>query len=531
MNEESRYRLGLLAFCVPLFTFALGSRDLWAPDEARYAVVARNILESGDWQVLTENGRPYTQKPPLYFWILAATARLGTGVNELTSRVPSSIFALLTVFLAFELGRNLFGSRVGLFGSLFLATSQRFFLEGRWVHIDMLLTLTVMAALFSAWQGLATRKKGWWAAVWVATGLGCLAKGPVALAIPAVAVLTYLASSREMRRLKETGWMVGIPGTLLPTLAWLFASCRRTGVDPGEILRLQILERFSQGVHHPRPFYYYLYSLPLEFLPWSIFLPSLVRVTHPTPETPRRRPLLFLYAWFLGGLVLLSLSAEKRPSYLLPLFPALALLLGVLWDTYLVRSDPGAFRKWIEVPVWIGAAACLAALLYLPLKARDYPGLSPRLVALCAILLAGFTVAATAIRSGRRGVALLSLLGGAGAGYLWIAGSLLPWLDTHKSARPFSERIAVRIGAAPLGIYGDFHPGFGFYTRRRLKVLGTPGELEGFLGSTPGASCLMQEKDWNLLRSRVHLRELDREGVGHRSYVLAERAPGTAAGP
>jgi 4-amino-4-deoxy-L-arabinose transferase-like glycosyltransferase len=347
----------------------------------------------------------------------------------------------------------------------------------------------------------------------------------VALAIPAAGLLTFLASSGELSRLRETRWFWGVPAALLPSVAWLLAFSRRAGLDPGAILQTQVLDRFREGIHHPRPFYYYFVSLPLEFLPWTLFQPGAFVVTFPTPNHPKRRPLLFLYSWVLGGFALLSLAAEKRPSYLLPLIPPLALLVAWLWETYLVRWDAASVRKWIEGPGLVGASVSLAGIFFLPSRAAAYPGLGARLVPLCLCYLVGWAAALTAARVRRRGAALLFLAGGACAGYLWIGGSLLPWLNGYKSARLFSERILTRIGTAPLGVYGDFQPAFAFYTRRRLTLVRRPEDLAKFLPTPPGAYCLVRATDVEVLRHRVPFQELDRQRVGHRTYILVGFRP------
>jgi len=534
MTPDGRYRLVLLAACLILFSYNLGGRDLWEPDEPRYAGIARGIVESGDWLNLADNGRPYTHKPPLFFWILAASAHLASGVTALSSRIPNSLLAILSALLLYRLGRDLFTPRAGLFGALVLATSQRFFLEARWVHMDILLTLLTLVALDSAYRALERREPWRWAVAYLAMGLGCLAKGPVALVVPAAAWLTFLASTRELSRLKESRWWLGIPAALLPTLAWLWAFSRSAGFDPLAVVSTQVFQRFQEGVHHPRPFYYYLYSLPLEFLPWTPFLAGALVTTFPGPDSTRRRPVLFLYGWVLGGLALFSLAAEKRPSYLLPLFPPLALLVGLFLEEYLVRWDARPLRKWMDIPLLLYSAVCLAGALWIPFAARAYPGLGGRLLVLDIFYLAACAGALTALRQGRRGAGLALLLGGIWAGYLGIAGSLLPWLNDYKSARPFCERIVSRIGSAPLGIYGDYRPAYAFYTRRRLEVIRRPEDLEKFLRAAPEACCLVQTEDLDDLRARLPLRILDRAAVGHRTYrlvSLAETGPGPPGPP
>jgi 4-amino-4-deoxy-L-arabinose transferase-like glycosyltransferase len=531
MTGEGRYPLVLLVACLILFSFGLGARDLWDPDEPRYAGITRGILESGDWLDLTDNGRPYTDKPPLFFWILAASARIGSGVTALSCRVPNSILALLTVLLLHRLGHDLFNDRAGLFAALVLATTQRFFLEARWVHLDILLTLLILVALDSSYRALEKREAWRWGLAYLAVGAGCLVKGPVALAVPAAGLFIFLASTRDLRRLRESRWWYGVPLALLPTVAWLIVSSRRSGYDALSVVRVQIFQRLLEGVHHPRPALYYLWSLPVGFLPWTPFLAGAIVSTFPRADRPRRRQLLFLYGWVVGGFALFSLAAEKRPSYLLPIFPSLALLVGLFLDDYLVRWDDHPLRKWMTGPLWIYGGICLGSIAVIPFAAGAYPGLEARLLPLSLVYLSACAGALFTLFRGRRGAGLVVLMSGIFAGYLVIAGSLLPWLNDYKSARPFSERVVSRIGAAPLAMYGDYHPAYAFYTHRSLTVLRTEEGLVKFLASSPGAGCLIQREDYDKLGVRLHLQEVDRESVGHRTYLLVSRGEAESSSP
>lgn len=529
MTPDRRYLLSVLALGIVLFTHHLSHRDFWSPDEPRYAGIARSITESGDWLVLRENGRPYTQKPPLYFWILAGVARLGSGVNEFTSRIPSSLFALATIALTFAWGRQQFGARVGLFSGLILATAQRFWIEARWVHIDMLLSLLILSAMVSVWRGFETDRTGWWLVGYLAIGLGCLAKGPVALALPVTGILGYLGAGGELSKIRKTHWTWGIPLTIAPAATWLVTASRRSGFDPLTTLRTQIVERFQVGIHHPRPFFYFLYSLPLEFLPWSFFLPAAIVHTFPVAGQSDRRPRLFLHGWILGGFALLSLSAEKRPSYLLPLFPPLALLVALLWEAHLVRIPGSSVDRWIRVTTLVVAAAGVGCLVFLPHLAKGEPGLSHRLVPLSLLFALGGLGCAVAARTRWRSLAMMTVVATASLGYLWISGSLLPWLNPYKSARPFAQRIVDRAGDNPLCILDDFQPALAYYTHRVWLVVHGPEELRAFLNREPAAACVVEEPRLSVLTRALSLRTVDRQSVGHRTYLLVVRKPPEAS--
>ena len=526
MNREHRLLLALVAACLVLLSFQIGNHDFWDPDEPRYAGVARNILESGDWIRLTDNGEAYTQKPPLFFWILAALAKLGAGLDETTARIPAGIAGLLCVAVVYRLGKQLFNSRVGWLSAMTLATSQRFFLEARWVHMDTLLTLFVVLAMESAYAALQGSRRNWaWMYTWMA--LGCLAKGPLGVALPTAGVLVYLASTRGLPRLKESAWPWGLSLSLLPVLLWLLASARVSGIDPMAVVSRQVFQRFQEGVHHPRPFYYYVLSLPLEFLPWTLFLPSVLRFTFPATHGRERGNLLFLYGWVVGGLALLSVVAEKRPSYLLPLFPALALLVGFFFDGFLTRYDASGMRRWMEWPIALGGITCLAGTVWLANRGMEAPGLRERIVPLGLFLCVASAGALWLLRLGRRGVVLIALLAATSMGYLWIVGVIFPWLNQYKSARPFCERVLSRIGERPLGIYGDYIPALAYYTHRELRLVRTPQDLEALIRKPPGGACIVPKDRLANLQEAVSLEAFETDAIGHRSFVLVGRSSST----
>ena len=524
MSRERRLLLALVATCLVLFSFQIGNHDFWDPDEPRYAGVTRNILENDEWIRLTDNGEPYTHKPPLFFWILAVAARVGGGLSETTARIPSGLAGLLCVVAVYRLGQRLFNSRVGWLSAMTMATSQRFFLESRWVHMDTLLTLFVVLAMESAYTALQGNRRSWiWMYVWMA--LGCLAKGPFGMVLPAAGVLVALASTGELSRLKRSGWFWGVPLSLLPVAVWLYTSSRLSGVDPGSVVDRQVFQRLQEGVHHPRPFTYYLYSLPLEFLPWTLFLPSVFRFTFPATHRRERGSLLFVYGWVVGQLCLLSLVAEKRPSYLLPLFPALALLVGCFFDGYLTRFDVSEMRRWVEWPIALGGLGCLAGSLWLADRGMQYPGLRERIMPLGLFLGVACVGALWLQRRGRRGAVILTLIAATASAYLWIVGAIFPWLNPYKSGRAFSERILSRIGESPLGVYGDYLPSVAYYTHRRLQVVRTPGGLEALVRGSDGALCVVPKVRVSALQATLPLQVIDAASIGHRSYALVGMEP------
>jgi len=364
----------LLAAAAILLLLRLSGTDLWAPDEPRYAQVAEEMraLERGpaDLVLLRLNGAPYTQKPPLYYWLAALAGAPGERVTEWAARLPSAVAGIALVWVTLQLGQALFQQRaVGLWSAAILLTSFRFAHLARRAQLDVLLALFESVALLAFWR-LDSEARGKESPVRHHTGtlvllhgaLGCavLTKGPVGL-LPLAVMAAYLAWERRLGRMRELlppwCWMLSIA----PAFLWLAGS---VALAPGGSLQDAVVEnlisRFFTGSSHARPFYYYLYQFPADFLPWSLLWPlaGIAAFEHfrgqPTAVGSEGSAELadsaaacrattaawrFVLTWLGVTVLFFSLSAGKRGLYLLPAFPAAAMLCGCALQRAVARRD------------------------------------------------------------------------------------------------------------------------------------------------------------------------------------------------
>ncbi|HSB06597.1 MAG TPA: glycosyltransferase family 39 protein, partial [Thermodesulfobacteriota bacterium] len=288
----------LLTFCLFLYFINLGQWDLWNPDEPRYGQVAREIVQSGDWILMHNNGKMYTDKPPLFFWLIAFSSYLWQGFSSFSVRFPSALFGTLTVLLAYFLGRNIYTSRSGFYSGLILATSLEFAYLSTRSNIDVTLTFFTTASLFCFVQwyqwipphrsrlpkgerdetrGNSMRRESlrsfWIYGFYVGMALATLTKGPVGFILPLLVGLIYLLVQRDWKGIKEMKLPTGMLLLLFLVLSWYIPAVLKGGqVYLNETLFKHSLNRYSGGWSHVRPFYYYLYNFPAQFLPWFIFL-------------------------------------------------------------------------------------------------------------------------------------------------------------------------------------------------------------------------------------------------------------------
>ena len=192
--------LALVVFSGVLFAVDTNQHDLWPPDEPRYAQVAREMLESGDWLTLRVNGEPYLEKPPLFFWAIAIVSAPFGDVNEMTVRIPSILSGIGTVVLTYLIAARLFGRRTAWWTGIILCTTMRFFWQARTAQIDMLLTLYLTLALLAFCIHRDTKQPRWLVVLYGAIAAAIYAKGPVGVLFPLPMVFTFHWGQRDERR-------------------------------------------------------------------------------------------------------------------------------------------------------------------------------------------------------------------------------------------------------------------------------------------------------------------------------------------
>lgn len=351
MPNSLKTCLVLLGLLLPALLLGLGDRPLYKIQEVRVAETAREMLVSGDWMVPRYNGELRLQKPPLPYWITAASYRV-TGVNLRAVRLPAALFGLMGTWLLFAWCRRHLGLAVAANAALILATSfigLRYFRSG---EADApLLFFVAMACLagYEVLQGNPQRRMAW--AFFVALGLGFITKGPAALAIPA---LTLLAATWSGRRLGVPKPLLSLGGWAVFLLlgffwyAWLLWQLPDAAQH---FVGKQVDDTFVTGTH-AKPFWWYLVHVFDFFAPWSLLLvPAGIWLYR---ARPLPSPLRFALVWLVVVFLLLMGTVNKQMQYALLLAPPLAVLLG-----YYAASVklPLGWRLVIMVALGVACAA------------------------------------------------------------------------------------------------------------------------------------------------------------------------------
>lgn len=329
----------LLLFSVTIFIVTLGSNSLVRGDETRVAGISSQIAIYGNWLTPELNGRDFLEKPPFYFWINALTIKI-FGRTPFGARLASAIFATIGVMAVFSLMRKLRYSQLAAFASsIILASSAQYWAYGHKTMIDIALAVFIAIAFLSFLifcRANSSKDRIIYFIIFTISLSGAVfSKGLVGLAIPGVALFAYLFLAHYWLKKPEKWycWVALFAASVLsfiPTAIWVLMLYRADGYNAVyTVVWTNNFGRFT-GSHaeHIEPFYYYLLKIPQQLQPWTLFLPFALWWHFSEAKTEGNRCSLFFLCCLIIPYMLLTVSAGKRPVYVLPLYVAEAILIG-----------------------------------------------------------------------------------------------------------------------------------------------------------------------------------------------------------
>jgi len=434
----------VLVLAAILFICNIWGYDLWAPDEPFFGEGAREMVVDGQWLVTHVNGKVNTHKPPFFFWLIALLSLPLGRVTSLTARLPSALASIGTVAMVLRLGRRAASERTAVLAAFILATSYLFWDKARSVQIDAVMCCLIWVALsaFESWRAgdLDGRRAG--LIFWAAAALAVLAKGPVGLLLPLGIALATLAVDREIGKWRGFAPLTGpllfaaICGAwVAATMLWGPAEYSVWGA-----LKEHFVDRGIHGMHHAQPWWYYAKVLPPQLLPWTFLVPGALVLAW------RRRDRMdrFLLVTVVFVVLFFSISTEKRTLYVLPAFPAFALMTARFVGAFLGWDEgPAMSRRWITAGqsflagllVLLGGAAPFAAQ-----RVDEVPAWA--IYALAGLLLAtGLGTLWAVIKKNDLAAAVVPGVGFA-AVFLFVAIVVYPMANTFKSGRDFAAVVA-----------------------------------------------------------------------------------------
>lgn len=460
------------------------SRPAMPLDETRYLAVAWEMWQRGDFLVPFKNGEAYSHKPPLLFWLIHAGWWL-FGINEWWPRFIMPLLSLASAWMTWRLARRLWPQRseTAQAAPLVLLSSFLWLLYSQALMFDVLIAACALIGLNALAEAALTGRRRWWAMFGLAVGLGVLAKGPAILVhLLPVALFAPWWASHLNRGITWPRWYAGVGLGLLLGVALALAWAIPAGLHGGEAYRNAIFwgqtaDRMVESFAHRRPFWWYLAALPVFLFPW-LFWPRLIgALVRALRNDWNDGGLRFSLIWFAAALLIFSFISGKQPHYLLPEFPAAALLIA-----YALSRHPPSGRPWLPALVLLALGASLSVIGFSgALQARlDLPATLPAWAGLPFIAAGGLAwINVGAVAQRLAGAMLLAMLGVLSALFHPIA----PAYDTHVIGQALARQQAL---GKPAAHAGKYHAQFQFSGRLKQPLAIVPrAEVQTWLEAHP----------------------------------------------
>ncbi len=489
--RRSRIAIAVLFVFVVAWFATLGGDVLLNPDEGRYATIALGMLRSGDWITPRLNGLLYFEKPPLQYWAGAASLAI-FGINEFAARLWPGLAGLASVLLVGYTARQLWGARAGQFGLVIAGTTTWIVANSHFLALDAglngALTLTLCGFLLAERLGIGPgAQRGWMLMVWVGMALAMLSKGLIGVLIPAAVLVLFTLWRRDFSLWRRLQWVWGPLVFVALAAPWFVLVSLRNPDFAWFFFVHEHFQRYLTTAHHRTgAWWYFLPILLVGFMPWTGALPWLLRAR----RTDFAASLLVLWAGFV--FVFFSLSSSKLPSYILPMFPALALLAARALDQVADRPRQVAALRWQLLAPALGWTAILIAstqaerFASAELPAQTLEGMASTLGFGAVAVLLAIGAAWWLLKRGQLGFAVLVV---AGAHY----GATLAAILAHDDFRELKSSAAIAQVVAPrlapdatvysIGTYDQTLP---FYLDRQVVLVDYTDEFAFGQAHEPG---------------------------------------------
>lgn len=355
ISSTARALLVLVAALLLIMTFReLGYRKLADPDEGRYSEISREMAQSNDFITPRLNGLKYFEKPPMQYWATAIAFKL-FGENEFTARLYTLLCALGCIALIGYTATRLYGADTGLYAALTLISSWYFMAFAQVVTLDTGLTfwMTLGVCGFVLAQGAAatTARQKWMLLAWAGMAGAVLSKGLIGIVFPSAAIFFYCLTQRDWRLLTRLEWFYGLALFFIITVPWHVLISLQNPEFPHFYFIHEHVERFLTTVHRREaPWWSFIAITILGLMPWGLALfPAInhgwrdpaLRIGKPDGSTFAPAKFLLLFSAFV--LLFFSQSSSKLPGYILPIFPPLALVLGI----YIHQVESKKLTWWL----------------------------------------------------------------------------------------------------------------------------------------------------------------------------------------
>ena len=552
-------RTGYLTLLIVFFAFGLFDHSLWSSNDAREGSMIAEMYRTGTWVTPMFNGQNYLEKPPLLHWTSLTLCHMFGRMNEGLVRLPAAMFGFGAMFIIYLWGRRLGRERAAFAGIFMCSTSTQYLEYSKIVLTDTTLTFMVLLSLYIFWEAYTSQtfKPLKYACFLLVSALSFYAKGllgPGFIWVPATFFLIY---NKRWKLLLGLGCLF-VPVFIVSLIPWTFALWKTGGAEflktvfwANQLGRFFTFSDISLPVDpyfvHKEPFYYYLTSLPVSLLPWTLLVPFAMLYWFRSGRGLDNQLHIFLRIILASMLLILHVSSAKAGCYIIPTLPIIFLMTAI-WSEDIMTERNSRYGNWaiLITTCLVSFISLLIPLAYILLFAapssffdRYFDGVNILRVAGTQALYAGLVMAFTSL-----------LLFTASFRELWtryIAGfhvkswltipavtaillilnieAILPAADYQHTFKPFIRLVRYekenKTKIAFAGKEEKYIGAFTFYLKSNIDVIPSPDKLAAFLleSDTPAAVILKKKemKKWLEVLPECRFKVLKSDHKGYKS--------------
>jgi 4-amino-4-deoxy-L-arabinose transferase-like glycosyltransferase len=540
-SRPRSFRIPFLLACAAaiLYLGAASARDFWSPDEPDFAEHVREMGERGSYLLPYENGRPYSEKPILFYWAVAATTPFSGGdVKPLATRVPPALGSAFLVFGAAWLAGRRGGRIEALVAGAATAVAPIVFWQGQFLQIDAMFSAILLAAFLTQLliEDDPEHAARWRWVLHLLLPLAVLTKGPLALVLVGLVAAWQAVSARSWNPILRLGPARGAAVFAVLVVPWYWAAARSGGREYAyDLIVNQNWNRFFNAFDHVQPWWFYVESVWGDFFPFTLpalaaaavlWRAGLLGKASPRPE------LRFAAIAAACAFLFLSTSQAKQGKYLMVAYPFAAVLLaaGVARGDQAAREGKEGPLRLFRSLALLAAAVVFGGALAMSRVARsevpEVAWLSPYVAVPLAVGALG-TAAILFLRRREAAPAFLALAAAVGAGEAATAAAVFPAIDILKTGRPMYERMRPLVShGEPLAYFGGtYHCYPILILRRKTEHFAAEKDLAAWVARTPGALVLVDQSLAKEFKDEMlkALPVLDRIPVGGDESLLLGR--------
>ncbi len=471
----------------------IGHMPLLDPDEPVYAETPKEMIQFNDFISPRIYGEYWYDKPPMYYWLVVVAFKL-FGINEFAARFPSALLAVICVMMVYVSVSKLFSERVGMASGLILATSIEYFYLGKAAVTDITLTLFLTASL------LCFLQKRYYL-FYIFSALATLTKGPIGFLFPGAIILIWMTLTRRLSELKHMKIPLGVIVWAVIAMPWYLAMYQLHGADfVNGFIGVNNIARFTTAEHAKTSgWYFFIPVLILGFFPWTALMFQTIKTSLKAKNRKEYSTLLFLNIWAAFIFLFFSISSTKLLTYILPVYPPLAILVGWYLDhlrtNYRLAGSGFVWPVLVTILSLMLVAGMLVGIKLMPAIKIGAGSLS--IVLILMTLAVWYFLYKRSVFKAFWGQAIAMVVVS-----VLLVTLLFPPVANQFSMRNLSQAfLADYDGKSPVYVIKFLHPGFAFYTNTYGKEINSSEEIRRVISENGQAYLIVQQSEYQGLNS------------------------------